>query len=312
MQPTFRDSIAFRWNHSTRRLESVPSKDLSWSVSDAGTLYGAILVERFRSYGSKIVDISHHESRLLSGATHLGINVESLSIDIKTSAEALLAINPELVEQQEDVSIVLLMSPGELSADAVYGNKPTLMMHLSPLPFAKLNGWYQVGVDVVLDTHQVVPNNCWPNQIKCRSRLPYFLSDPIGNHRNKNSLAVLRTANGCLADTSVANLLLIDHRGDWISPKKEDILVGCTLQVIEQLLAKQKIPIQYRDVTVSMLHEAHEVILTGSSGGIWFARSWDGVMKQTPRNPSKTGQLTELWKQYVSFDFVAQAARRAQ
>lgn len=315
MQSQFRDSIAFQWDHSASRFEPVPYHQLGWSLSDAGTLYGAILVERFRSYGKKLADLSHHQTRLLAGATELGIDLSNIPMDLTSIAESLLAANRDRVELAGDASIVLLVSPGELSrnvsSNGFSSGQPTLMVHLSELPYAKLNRWYHDGADLFLDTHRVVPDECWPNQIKCRSRLPYFLAQNHPHCINTDALAILRTATGCIADTAVANLLIVDRRGELISPKKQDMLMGCTLQALEQILSRHNIAIHYQDVTASMLYDASEIILTGSSGGIWFARSYDGHPLRMPAGLPTTRHLTELWKQHVGFDFVAQAAMRS-
>ncbi len=308
MQSPFVDSIALRWDHTTNKLDPIPFKDLSWSVSDSGTLFGAILVERFRSYGGRLLDLSDYQQRLHAGANTFGIDLSLVSLEVKANAERLLALNRDLVEQYGDISVVLLLSPGEASSQGTFGKMPTLMMHVSQLPFAKLDQWYQNGVDLLLGNCRVVPNACWPKQIKCRSRLPYFLSDAIGTSSQANALSVLTTSNGNVADTSVANLLLVTSCGELTSPRKEDILVGCTLQAIERLLLVRGVPIHYCDVTSIMLQEASEVILTGSNGGVWFARSMDGVRIGSSSNRSQSKQLIELWKQHVEFDFVEQAA----
>ncbi len=308
MPPSFRDSIALHWDPTKRKIDTIPFKELAWSVSDSGTLFGAILVERFRSYGGRLLDLSDYERRLHTGASEFGIDWSAVPIEVKENAERLLSLNGELLRQHGDLSFVFLLSPGPASAQGIFGQRPTLMMHVSQLPFATLDQWYQTGVDLLLGSCQVVPNTCWPNQIKCRSRLPYFLSDALAARQRRNALSVLTTSTGCIADTSVANLLLVNSRGDLTSPKKEDILVGCTLQAIERLLLKRGVAISYVDITSKMLHEASEVILTGSNGGVWFARSVDGVPIGSASSRSQTKQLTDLWKRHVDFDFVGQAA----
>ena len=307
MHSSFHDSIALRLDHSTRQFETVPLQDLSWSIADAGTLYGAILVERFRTYGCALLDIADHKARLLHGASQFAIDASSIAFDLVENSNRLLESNRELVQRCGDVSVVVLLSPGEQLQKNAFGSRPTCMMHLSPLPFAKLARWYTQGTDLSIGSYQAVPGCCWPNQIKSRSRLPYFLSDARAIATQSDSLALLTTTRGSISDTSVANLLLVDGKGEFVSPPKDDILVGCTLQSIERLLNTNSVRIHYRDIQTEEISRASEIILTGSSGGIWFAKSIDGKRIGSGGGRPKLRMLTELWKEHVGMDFVVQA-----
>lgn len=303
------DSIALRFDHASQHFKPVPLQQLSWALDDVGTLYGAILVERFRTYGSKCIDLSDYRSRLEFGAKQLGIALPSQVADLANNAIQLLELNAQCVQGNRDVSVVVLVSPGVPSPEHPLGSRPTCMMHLSELPFAKLHDWYQNGTYLSLAPHQVVPTNCWPSQMKTRSRLPYLLSDATVSVANSKSLALLMTTKGTIADTSVANLLIVDKSSNIISPPKEDILVGCTLLAMERLLKRDNVAITYRDIDPAELFEASEVLLTGSSGGIWFAEFIDGHRIGSESTRPRLNQLRELWKDYVGIDFVAQASQ---
>ena len=302
------DSIALRFDYASQQFETVPLRQLSWALDDAGTLYGAILVERFRTYGSKLLELSDYRSRLEFGAKQLGIALPSQVADLASCAAQLLELNAPCLQNNRDASVVVLVSPGVSSPKHPYGSRPTCMMHLSELPFAKLHDWYQNGTNLSLGSHQVVPANCWPSQMKTRSRLPYLLSDTAVSKINSKSLALLITTKGTVADTSVSNILMVDKASNIISPPKEDILVGCTLLAMERLLKGANVEITYRDIDPAELYEASEVLLTGSSGGIWFAEFIDDVQIGQGSTSPRCNQLTKLWKDYVGIDFVAQAA----
>jgi len=307
MHTSFHDSIALRLDLSALQFETVQLQNLSWSIADAGTLYGAILVERFRTYGCQLLDIADHKVRLLHGASQFAIDNSSVAFELEENVNRLLESNRDLVHRCGDVSVVVLLSPGEQLHNTVLGSRPTCLMHLSPLPFAKLARWYTQGTDLSMGAFQAVPGPCWPNQIKSRSRLPYFLSDARATATQSDSLAVLTTTRGSISDTSAANLLLVDGKGEFVSPPKEDILVGCTLQSIERLLNSKSVRIHFRDIEPDELSRASEIILTGSSGGIWPVRSIDGKRIGSGGGRPKLRMLTELWKEHVGMDFVAQA-----
>lgn len=310
MHTSFHDSIALRLDHSTRQFETVPLRDLSWSIADAGTLHGAILVERFRTYGCRLLDLADHKVRLSHGASQFAIDDSSIAFDLEENANRLLESNRDLVHRCDDVSVVVLLSPGVQLQNNILGSRPTCMMHLSPLPFTKLARWYTQGTHLSIGSYRAVPGSCWPNQMKSRSRLPYFLSDAEATATQSDSLAVLTTTRGSISDTSAANLLLVDGKGEFVSPPKEDILVGCTLQSIERLLNTNRVRIHYRDIEPKELLRASEIILTGSSGGIWPARSIDGTRIGSGSGRPKLRMLTELWKEHVGMDFVSQATTK--
>ncbi len=310
MHTSFHNSIALRWDHSARQFETVRLQDLSWSIADAGTLYGAILVERIRTYSCKLLDIDDHKSRLLRGASQFAIDAAAIACDLEENFNRLLESNRELVQHCGDVSVLVLLSPGVPLQNTILGSHPTCMMHLSPLPFAKLARWYTQGTDLSIGSYQAVPDSCWPNQIKSRSRIPYFLSDARAIAAQSDSLALLTTTRGSISDTSVANLLLVDGESELVSPPKDDILVGCTLQSIERLLNTNNVRIHYRDIATEEVSQASEIILTGSTGGIWFARSIDGTRIGSESCRPKLRMLTELWKEHVGMDFVVQATAK--
>ncbi|MCY2984707.1 MAG: aminotransferase class IV [Planctomycetota bacterium] len=309
MQPSsLHDSIALRFDHVSHQFGPVPLPHLSWSLNDVGTTSGAILVERFRTYGSKFIDLSDYRARLEFGAKQLEISLPVEVADLAHNAIRLLDLNDSFLQKNRDVSVVVLVSPGVPSPEYPLGSRPTCMMHLTELPFAKLHDWYQNGTELSLAPHRVVPTECWPSQMKTRSRLPYLLSDAAVSAVNSKSLALLATTKGKIADTSVANFLMIDKSSQIISPPKEDILVGCTLLAVEKLLKRVNVAIKYRDIDPAELDEASEVVLTGSSGGIWFAGSINGQRIGRDSTRPRYNQLMELWKDYVGIDFVAQAA----
>jgi branched-subunit amino acid aminotransferase/4-amino-4-deoxychorismate lyase len=311
MHVSFRKSAAFRYNVDDCAFEEVSCDQLSWSLTDVGTMYGAILVERLRTYGGNLVDVQDHSDRMIRSASALGINPALVASQFEPLCVKLLDQNRELISRSGDVGLVLLLSPGELeSRECGVWKRPTFMAHLSPLPFGKLAQWYEGGVKLNRGSHSVVPSSCWPTQMKTRSRLPYLLSDLGIDSTQTDSLAVVPTLKGTVADTSVANLIMIDREGNLHSPPKSDILVGCTFSRVESLLAKHGVEITFRDIEFDELLHASEIVLTGTNGGVWHAHSFEGKVFENKQVGSRVQWMTKLWQQHVGFDFVAEAKLR--
>ncbi|MEQ1830404.1 MAG: aminotransferase class IV [Pirellula sp.] len=308
MLASFRDSQALTWNPNTCRFELVQFHNLSWSIQDVGALYGAILVERFRTYGGKLIDLVDRFERIQRGAQLFRMNVPFDMAGLEGLCQTLLHANRELVDQACDVSIVVLLSPGEADlGDEQYGLRPTCKIHVSPLPYRKLAHWYRLGTPLVYGGYRTVPSQCWPTQVKSRSRLPYALSQLDRDEKNPYSLELLRTVRGTVADTSVANILIVTPSGQIVSPERDEILFGCTLQAIERLVKQSGQFIEFSAISQADIEQADEIILTGSSGGIWWASSIENRSIHHGQMGPVAQQLIRQWSDYVGLDFVQQA-----
>jgi len=310
MDARFRESNALRYDPRSQRFEPVPFRELSWAINDIGTLYGAILVERFRTYGRKMFDLEDRSNRLFAAAQILRIETQSIESEFELRLQHLLAINQELLEEQEDVSIVILLSPGQvISGESSFDLSPTCMIYLSPLPFKRLAEWYSYGTSLKLSKQCSVPNACWPTQMKSRSRLPYLLANQSISESFPESLPLLMTTRNTIADTSVANILIVDSSGGIVSPPTEDALQGCSLQLARRLLERSGMTVTFRDLYPRDLTAAREIILTGSSGGVWFANSVDGQSVSGQKKGPIASILGEQWMKHVGMDYEHQAFR---
>jgi branched-chain amino acid aminotransferase len=311
MHATFHESVAMRWSPDSNRFDLVPRAEIAWPVDDFGAVWGTILVERFRTYGRKIVDLDDRFQRLSVGAKELQTRMPFSADEFTGHCKRLLDANQRIVDDQDDVSLVVLLSPGETSfLDPNFGSRPSCFFHLAPIPFARLSDWYTHGTPLVFGKHSNVPSTCWPNTIKTRSRLPYALSQLQSSA--PGALDVLTTVQGNISDTSVANLLMVDQLGSIVSPQKNDILHGCTLRSIERLWNAIGRRIIYRDLAKNELFSAREVILTGSIGGVWHASSLEGLPIGDKTQGPVARRLCQLWSQHVGIDFEQQAIRSAK
>ena len=307
MDVSFRKSAALRWDGASNSFSVVSMDQLAWSVSDAGTMFGAILVERLRTYAGKLVDIEDHSDRLFSAAIQLGIDIAVWKDRFANVCGQLIEHNHDLVRRLGDVSVVVLVSPGELDDARGFGKHPTCMAHISPLPFKRLAKWYQFGTQLLSSAYTTVPSSCWPTQMKSRSRVPYLLSELNLKDEQGTSLALLKTTCGTIADTSIANVVVVMQDDTIVSPSSDKVLIGCTLKSITRLANTCGMSFEYRDIHDQDLAEAKEVILTGTNGGVWFARSVDDQLIGSGLAGPICSKLTYLWKEHVGIDFVEQA-----
>lgn len=279
---------------------------MGWNLDATGPIHGAILVERARTFGGKLIDLRWNVERLRTGAQTLGFMESPNATGCVTAwyrnvCKLLLDVNRELLGDQ-DVSVVVLFSPLE-SGDSLYWQS---FAYLAPLPISRLNRWYQKGCELRTTAIGIFPDQAFPTSIKHRSRIHYWLADRRARAANPDATAVLMDREERLGDSSVANLLLIDQNNNWFTPSEEWSHHGTTLKQSIELLRDSGITVTARTVKQAEVSACQEIILVGSTGVAWSANSWNEI--ELPQNRPNCQLLQCLWKNYLGFDFVANHA----
>ncbi len=303
--------------------------ELAWSVTDLGTTQGAILVERLRTLGGKLHGVDEHLMRLSEGAEKLCIPWPANDISMSELGVELVERNNELVDFEGDVGLVLLLSPGDPGIDRRQTLRPTVMAHLSPLPFGQLAKWYEHGTALHVSRTRNVPAECWSPSIKTRSRLQYYLADrDLAERSDRNStqntmmnqptyraadsVAVLLSTRGNVTETSISNLIVIGRDGVLRSPPLTDILLGVSLKLVCELAESIGSLIEFTDIAPKELCEADEVLMMGTTGCLWSAVSIDGQVIGNGRTGQVCARLQDAWMKHISFNFIEQASQRSR
>ncbi|MFN9465469.1 MAG: aminotransferase class IV, partial [Planctomycetota bacterium] len=263
----FLNSYALQWNPTAKGFEMVRFSGLSMPATDLGAMHGAILVERVRSFGKRILDLEPHKTRLKRGLAALGIEGRSFLHQLDAAIEELTAKSAGILQEETDASLCIVATPGDFFS----GKQLHAYAHWLPIPWEKLATWYQNGTTLVRVQYASGAGECWPSNIKTRSRLNYYLADQDAAKRFQGGLGLLCTTRGMVADTSLANMLIVDRQGNVVSPRREDIVAGTSLDQIEKMLQDAGKSILFRDVLFEELYDAAEVLLVGNTGCIWHA-----------------------------------------
>jgi len=318
---TFDQSLAYKNGNWA------PLSEISWSVTDLGTTHGAMLVERLRTIGGRLHDVAEHLTRLADGAEQLGISWPPNGESLSQLCDELVDRNQALLEQESDLGIVLLLSPGDPGVDRALTSTSTLMGHVVPLPFVQLAHWYEHGANLHFASTRNVPAECWSPSIKTRSRLQYFLADrnlgrngstiagqaaSQGTQGNRlpGSIAVLLSTRNFVTETSISNLLLIDKNRVMRSPPLEDILHGVSLKTVCEIASSMNLPVEFSDIQPDDFYTASEVLMTGTTGCLWSAVTIEGHPIGNGQPGPICTQLQEAWQKRVGFDFTVQAFQR--
>ncbi|MBN1394855.1 MAG: aminotransferase class IV [Pirellulales bacterium] len=299
----------------------IPASAAAISVGDAGFVLGASVAEQLRTFGGKLFRLEDHLARLRRSLEIVGVDPGMGLGQIAEIAERLTAHNHRLLDPGDDLRLSIVITPGLHPA---YGPprrrplketsstpRPTVCLHAHPLAFHLWADRYRVGQALVATKIEQVPKSCWPAELKCRSRMHYYLADREAAAAEPGARALLLDARGFVAEASTANLLVLREGEGLISPPLEKILPGISLSTVQELAARLGIACSHRDLTVEDVATADEAILTSTSTCILPVTRLDGRPIGDGRPGNIFAQLLAAWGRMVGVDVAAQAERFA-
>jgi branched-subunit amino acid aminotransferase/4-amino-4-deoxychorismate lyase len=252
----------------------IDSRQVAVPISDPAVTQAVTAVERMRAYRGHLFRKTLHLERFERTTRALAIAGLPDRDGMCRRIDELIDRNSEWLSHQNDFGVVIIASPGT-------GATPTLVLELYPIDARQCMQRMLRGTPIVVTDVQQPPSASWPRDIKVRCRLHYYLADRQAREEDPSALGVLLDADGTITETSVSNVLIVE---EWalVSPPFEQILPGVSLQVTRELAEELGIPFHQQLIRPERLHEATEVLLTGTSCGLWFANSIDGSRRRTP------------------------------
>jgi branched-chain amino acid aminotransferase len=287
----------------------IPDSQLSISVDDVGFLLGATVTERLRTFRHKVFRLDEHLRRLHHSLEIVGLAAADVTAQVGRAIPEFLERNKSLVAADDDWSIVAFATPGISGS-----GQPTVCVHGYPLPFARFAAQFEDGVRVVISDVRQIPPQTLPPELKCRSRMHFYLADHRAEDTQPGARAVLLDENGYIAEATTANVFVYRKDEGLVSPPPKHILFGVSLGVVQELAAKLNIPFLKRDLTVEELRTADEAMLTSTSVCVLPIIECDGRPIGTGTPGPIYRQLLAGWNDLVGLDIAQQsrsgAARR--
>ena len=129
--------------------------------------------------------------------------------------------------------------------------------------------------------------------------------------QNSQARAVITDQKGFVLEASTANLVLFNEGEGLVSPPLDQILVGVSLNTVEQLAGRLEIPFRHRRFTPQDLRKATEVMLCSTSPCVWPVSRLDrGAIGRLGEN-TIVQRLLRAWSELVGLDIAKQAAEFA-
>ncbi len=288
----------------------IPASAAVVSVDDAGFVLGVSVAEQLRTFGGKLFRLDEHLARLAHSLEIVGVDPGMGLNEIASVAEELAARNHRLLAPDDDLRLAIVITPGIHPA---YGQsapaRPTVCLHTHPLAFRLWAEEYRSGQTLVATEVRQVSSSSWPAELKCRSRMHYYLADREAAAADPHARALLLDAEGFVTEASTANLLILRAGEGLISPPSEKILPGISMSMVVELARGLGIPCLQRDLTVEDVVSADEAMLTSTSTCILPVVRLDGRPIGAGRPGKVFGELLAAWSRMVGVDIAAQAER---
>ena len=229
--------------------EWVKASQLGLSLQDWGHLQGAVIVERLRTVGGRLLDLELHLDRFFDGCVSLGISLQYEMVE-NLARECMRHNQPAA----EDFSLVLLATPGSLG-----GEEPTLMVYAQSIAWRRLQDLFSRGEHLVIDGTRNVSSTSWSPQLKTRARLHYYLSDKYARSNVEEGIAsgLLLDQQGSINETSSANVIVVSGQ-ELVCPPMEYVLHGISLERTLRLARQMGIAIHHRPISPEEASEDDE------------------------------------------------------
>ena len=291
----------------------LPSSQLALPVHDAGFVLGVAISEQMRTFRGELFRLDQHMNRLRRSLEVVGVAPELDMVALAEVARELVDRNHRLLHLDDDLGLSLFVTPGPYPTFAPAGlaSQPTVCMHTYVLPFALWASKYETGQSLAVTDITQVPSTCWPRELKCRSRMHYYLADRQAAVHLPGARALLLDADGCVVEASTANIVIYDREQRLVSPPQTRILPGVSLAVLEELSAELGVEFEYRELHLGDLATAREAILTSTSSCVLPVVELNGE----PLGSGVPGPIFErllaAWSDTVQVPIRAQALRFA-
>ena len=279
-------------------------------VYDAGFVQGVTVAEQLRTFRGRLFRLDQHLQRLRHSLEIVGVDPQLAPAELAEIATELAARNHALLHQNDDLGLAMFVTPGAYPAFVPDGAPgPTVCMHTVPLSFQLWSEIYERGQSLIVSDVRQIPPACWPPELKCRSRMHYYLADRQARLVERGARALLLDLDGYVSESSTANVVAYSENSGLVSPPPEKILPGISIAVLKELAANLGIRFSNRELTVEDVAHADEVFLTSTSPCLLPVVRLDGspIGRGVPGDNFQ--RLLSAWSELVGVEIKKQAAR---
>jgi branched-chain amino acid aminotransferase len=286
----------------------VAATEARLAIWDAGVVQGATIAEMTRTFRKQPFRLNDHLDRLFH-ALHLShMDIGLSKAELADISRQLLIHNAQRMDERDEMGLVHFVTAGETPLYALGRpprREPTVCVHTFVLPFAQWAARMKQGTHLIAPSIRQVPPQCWPTQMKCRSRMHYYLADREVQARDPDAMALLLDLAGNVTETSSGNFLMVE-RGILVSPPVEYTLPGISRATIVELAEELAIPFESRDIPLPAALAAEEAFLSSTSYCLMPVTRINGEVIGEGRPGAIYRRLLTAWSQRVGVNIERQ------
>ena len=264
---------------------------------------GVTVVERLRTFGGQMFCVEKHLERMRRSLEIVGWNADQLCAELSTVLAEFTERNSSLIDEDDDWSIAAFVTPGS----SLTAQKPTVCVHGNPLPF---HGWahqFDEGLNAIIVEVRELPANVWPPQLKCRSRMHYYLADQQARQKQPGARAILLDQDGFVCQGSTANVVAYFADRGLVTPRRTNVLPGVTQEVLYEVAESLGIACSEADLTPEQFAAASEIYFVSTSICLLPVIRLDGKAVGTGQPGPIFQQLLAAWSEQIGIDIAGQA-----
>ena len=284
----------------------IEDRQLSIPVGDLGFLMGVTATERLRTFRGRVFRQAEHMARMRRSLEIVGMDADAITDELDSAVSEFIERNGGLIDEGDDWSIAAFATPGDGRG------RPTTCVHGNPLPFGDWANQFATGAALRTSDHRQTPGNCWPPELKCRSRMHYYLADQQARSLQPGARALLLDQEGFVGEASTANVVAYYEAEGVVSPRMEKVLPGVSVAVVRQLCDKQGIGFAERDLTIEEFRQADEVWLCSTSICLLPVVQCDGEPIGAGKPSPNYRRMLSVWNDLVGLDIAEQARAMAK
>lgn len=245
----------------------LPASQATIQLYDVGFIQGVTVSEQLRTFQGRLFRLEHHLERLKNSLAIIGVQPKQSFAELSQIATDVAQRNHALLTKGDDLGLAILVTPGPSSAFAPpeAPHEPTVCIHTHPVAFHTFAKQLREGQSLVTTNVRQVPSSCWPVELKCRSRMHYYLADRAARAIDPSARALMLDEHDQVTEASTANVVLYMPDEGFVSPPLEAILPGISVSSLEEIALELGYRFSYRVVKVEDVATAQEVFLTSTS-----------------------------------------------
>jgi branched-chain amino acid aminotransferase len=247
----------------------IPEADAKISIYDSALMFGDMVFDMTRSYNQKQFQLKKHIQRLFRSMKSVEISIDLTPEQIEQACLETIEKNTPFFDSHDEHRLMINVSRGPLSiySDIFDGPlEPTITIADFPLKFTVrgMDKLFQQGINAIVTSQRVIPENILDPKIKNRSRLFYMMANiEVSKHEGANNWALLLDLDDNVAEGTGANFFIVKD-GVLYTPEPRNILVGISRSYVFELAKKLGIEYREKNLKLSDILNADEAFFTGT------------------------------------------------